>query len=153
MRYTPLLLLILSLAGGCSDPGKDDPDGSSHCTPLTERGVCNLFEQCGCEGDEWCRLAFDDSDCTFFEDCTSAPRGPSGAEAECYGSFLDDHECRPGTACFWVEHMYSDRCHEWCRTDEDCSVEGRTCTVPLTYANFYCTTPVEAPFRACSMDF
>ncbi len=154
MRHIHPHLVLICLIAGCSDPGKNDPDGSSNCTPLTERGVCNVFEQCGCEEGEWCRLAFDDSDCTFFEDCTATPRGPESAEDQCYESFPDVGECRPGLACFWVEHMYSYRCHEWCRTDEDCSVEGRTCSVPIYHYSYpYCSTSVEAPLMTCSMDF
>jgi hypothetical protein len=145
-------------AAGCSDHGGDgDTDGGTdidpHCHPITAAGVCNVIEQCGCEAGLTCAMVFDDLTCTYFEDCTAQPPGSTGAEGQCYDGWPTRGECRPGMACLWKEEMYSYRCHEWCLTDEDCSVEGRTCTVPQSYWDMDCTGPVDAPVMTCSMSF
>ena len=134
-----LACLIASCSGGNGGNGNGEPDGSTNCTPMTDEGICNIFEQCGCEEGAWCGLRFDNLTCTFFEDCYWAPVGETGVEGRCYTRFDGDNnaECRLGMDCFWVEEMYSERCHEFCLTDEDCSVEGRTCSVTLTHADLF----------------
>jgi hypothetical protein len=128
-----------------------EEEASTGCTPLTDEGICNIIEQCGCSEGAWCGLRFDDLTCTYFEDCIYRPPGGVGPEGTCFESFPMTGECQPGTACFWIEHMYSYRCNQFCLTDGDCSVEGRTCSETLSYSDMYCPTPVELPYRACSM--
>lgn len=161
MRVTLSTLALTLLVAACSGSngggnGDGDTDSSTHCTPLTPEGICNVFEQCGCPSDAWCGLRFDNLTCTFFEDCYWASPGEVGVEGRCYSRFDGNNlgECRLGMDCFWVEEMYSERCHQFCLSDEDCTVEGRTCSKTLTHADLFgCTTPVELPFMACNMSF
>jgi len=151
MRKIPIL--AFTILASCSSKNDGKEDGNTGCHPTTAGGNCNLFEQCGCEEGEWCGLAFDDGPCAFFEDCFASPIPGVGPEEQCYQEYPNVGECDPGMDCFWMEHMYSYRCTEWCRTDEDCTVEGRTCTMPVQHATMYCTIPVTAPFNACNMTF
>lgn len=151
--FTMVVLFLVLACSGNGGNGNGDPDGSTSCTPLTPDGNCNIFEQCGCEGDDWCTLAFDDLTCTFFEDCAAPPTGGEGPESQCYETFPELRECRPGSDCFWVEEMYSNRCRQWCLTDEDCTAEGRTCTDTISIRTMHCTSAVTAPFNACTISF
>lgn len=117
------------------------------CRPASGDGECNMVNQCGCPGGQWCTWFPDTEDCTTHEACSSLEEGTLEVGEDCSG----DRRCRPGAACNPPGVTITDVCLEWCLDSSDCSQEGARCTVSATYDITGCADPVELPYRLCTL--
>lgn len=95
------------------------PDGAG--------STCSIIEQSGCPAGTWCSWEYDEHTCSLFERCFSRPPGTLDIWEPCEGS---GPLCQPGTECWETrefDRTYLWRCHEWCRSDGDCSWPDTVC--------------------------
>ena len=116
------------------------------CMPAAA-GVCNMVNQCGCEGDEWCTWFPDTTHCRAHETCSDLEPGTLEVGEDCSGS----GRCRPGTVCNPPGVTTTDVCMEWCLEDGDCTEAGVTCSIEATYDIAGCAEPVTLPYRLCTL--
>lgn len=93
-------------------------------TPSSE---CNIIEQSGCPEGMWCSWSFDEGTCEYYENCFARTPGTIAAGDECH-SWEAEPRCEPGTECVREnDGSPTERCYEWCSTDEDCTVPYTEC--------------------------
>jgi len=179
MRGTGLVLLLALLLSGCgctdrglsgradgdedsitSDDTSDDPasDAGDDVTDPPMDGppsTCSIVEQTGCPEGQWCSWGFDEVTCTFYETCFTREPGTLEPGEECSYFPPEPPFCRPDSACRTGDEPPANAiCVEWCRTDDDCSLAGFTCTD--SPGPFYWWGPcsefaLEYPLNLCEM--
>ena len=143
------------------DSGHDLFDDSTSCTIPHVEDECNLVTQCGCPDDTICTIGnngYEEEPCLDYAICKDIGIFPVEIEGECeYAN--PERECAPGSICLSTEHhmplYYPAACFQWCTTDSDCRIPGRTCSI--TYRDYY-IEPSECPppgrythYRLCSI--
>jgi hypothetical protein len=123
----------------------DDPPPSS----------CHIIDQSGCPDGTWCSWSVDDWTCTVYETCVVRPAGTIEPGEPCLSAV--EPLCMPGSECFWNHSVpeAGDRetCHEWCMTDDDCSVPSSTCSIEIEFTVMVgpCrSTSIIYPYLLCS---
>jgi hypothetical protein len=135
---------------GCGN--REQPDD---CVPHASGGECNVLIQCGCPDGAYCELVVDCLAWRVTEECKFRTPGTLDVEEVCSGT---DEFCRPGTKCRstgtdpdpFISLPWA--CSEYCLTDEDCSIPGRTCDVPHNYECGWGTS-IPLPYGECSQDW
>jgi len=120
-----------------------DPLPEPDCYPGTEHGVCNLIDQCGCGEGSWCEvfLVLLPDETVAAELCKSWLPGTLGIGEVCRYS-----GCDPGLICWGPGMSDPPYCYQWCRTTEDCSVEGAECS--LRHPNWWAR---DLPYKLCTL--
>ncbi len=130
-------------------------DGDA-CIPVTAAigGSCNIVENCGCAPGSWCSHYSDLSDCSIVEYCRASLPGILSVESDC-DTNSPESECTPGTVCM-TDGPGSPgdpgHCYEYCLSDDDCSIVGRTCSIELDLSLPPPCGSVAAPFHLCAID-
>jgi len=137
-------------ADGALDPTSEDPFDTMSDSPGS---TCNIIEQSGCPAGTWCSWEYDEHTCSLVERCFSRPPGTLEIWEPCEGS---GPLCQPGTECWETREFdgtYLWRCHEWCRSDGDCSWRDTVCLgTPIGFWGYGpCEgEPIEFPYGICS---
>lgn len=132
------------------------PDPSPDLPRDAPVSTCNVIDQTGCPEGQWCSWRFDEDACMQYESCFTRAPGLLDVEERCNPLEPEpETRCRPGTECGPFGRPEIIACYEWCRTDDDCSVPGRTCTISMDYipgfgpcAGIY----IRFPYQLCTLE-